>query len=266
MGDGGRDVDLARWRVGDGAARDAGAGEDEGRAGLDDVEGAVLSRLSAEGVGLGVDGDVGGVGAVEELGDALVGEGVGVVLGLDKGAVGVVVGETGGACGGELIIDGGERLAVLVGDGVFADLLDDAVVVAATAGGVEALEADHAALRPDLVGGVAVGDDQVGLGAGLAVGQESDDRAVTGFVLFGVEALAAEALGEDGGVDAFAGGGHGRLRERGEVGGGIIGHGGWWCNRAVREKCSTRVGRQGLVGGVVSSGCSRSCGRCSSPR
>jgi len=63
---------------------------------------------------------------------------------------------------------------------------------------VEALEADHAALRPDLVGAGAVRNHEIGLRPGRRIGEDRLDRAVARFILMLIEPLAREAFRQDG--------------------------------------------------------------------
>src|SRR3989304_4606012 len=69
----------------------------------------------------------------------------------------------GGGCGPQFLFDGGDGARVLVLDGVDADLLDDAVLVAAAAR-KKTLEAHHAAGGPHLAGAVAGGGHPGGPG------------------------------------------------------------------------------------------------------
>ena len=151
--------------------------------------------LAAERVRLRVDDEVGRVRAVEELRDALVRERVACCAPARRTRVlASMPGKPDAfdAASSSSIVE--SALAVLVLDRVLADLLDDAILVAAAVGRVEALEADHAARGPDLVRAVAVGDDDVGLRARGGVGEDGVDGAVAGLVLVRVEPLAAQPL------------------------------------------------------------------------
>src|SRR5262249_53931326 len=155
------------------AGADAWTGEGERRPRLHDVERAVLPGLKAEGVALRADDQVGGVGAVEELRDALVRVRVAELRRLDEGAV-YVLGRVAGRRGRlQLLGAGGDGRVALIGDRIDADLLDDGehrLTVAATT-----LEAHHAACRPDLVGALPAGDDEVDLIGDLSVAQQRED-------------------------------------------------------------------------------------------
>ncbi len=186
-----RHVHLRADRVRD-AGPDARPDEDQRRPRLHHVQSAVLPKLPAESVRLGVDHDVRGVGAIEQLGDALHRQRVGEMLRLHERPRRVRARVAGPGPRLQLLRQGGQRRRVLAGDGVLTDLLDGPVAVAAV--GVEALEADHPPLGPHLVGVVAVGDHQVGLRAAHRVRQQRRDGAVAGLLLVGVQPLSAGPL------------------------------------------------------------------------
>ena len=101
----------------------AGPAEPQWGPRLADVQRPVGAGLGAAGPVLRGDRQVGGVGAVEQLGDALVAEGVALVLGGDEAARRVVGIETARCRRGPLGVDGGQRQRILVSDRVLAEHL-----------------------------------------------------------------------------------------------------------------------------------------------
>ncbi len=121
----------------------------------------MLTGLPSKRVTLAADGQVGRVGRIEELRDALVSERVAQAFAFDEGALGVrrVVAR------GNLLVVGRQRAGVLVLDRVLSDHFDDVIAVTA-AGTFAAHPTHHATRRPRLVRSLTipampVGDDEV---------------------------------------------------------------------------------------------------------
>ncbi len=173
--------------------------EPQRRAGLADVQRAVGAGLAARAPVAGRHGDVRRVRRVEQLGDALVGEGVGLLLGGDEPPCRIVGVEAAGGRSGALGAHRGQGERVLLGHWVGADRLEHLEVQRAVVVD-ESPEAHHAARRPHLVRSVvgcraAPGEQQIDLRPRDGVGEQGVDGPVARLLLVGVEALAAESFG-----------------------------------------------------------------------
>jgi hypothetical protein len=159
------------------------------------VEGAVRARLGTRAPVLGRHGEVRCVRRVEQLGDALVGERVALLLRRDEAASRIVGVEAARLGRRPLEGDRGQRQRVLVGHRVLADDLDH--VEGDGTGVVDAPPEPHqASLRPDLVRTTVVvvppRQHEVDLLARRRILQEVEDRPVRRRRLVAVDALTPE--------------------------------------------------------------------------